>query len=70
MIGRRKSVDGSTRDAAVRLLATGKVTLPEMARVLGVSTHVVWNWCRLGRVDWKQARLNRVVKAWNQARPR
>ncbi|MEO6381962.1 MAG: hypothetical protein ABIO35_08190 [Nitrobacter sp.] len=59
---RRDRVPAETRKAALGLLASGKVTLPELAEAMGVSTHMLWNWCRIAKVDWRKARHGVVAR--------
>lgn len=50
----------------MRLLASGAATLPEVARLCGVSTHVVWGWCSKDRLDWKRSRNTKLVQDWKR----
>jgi hypothetical protein len=54
------------RRRAVDLLRTGKVTLPELAEAIGVSTHMLWNWCAKDKVDWRKARQRVVAAEWRR----
>jgi hypothetical protein len=54
------------RKRALTLLAAGKVALPELAQVMGVSTQVLWNWCRAAGVNWRKARLTAVMREWKR----
>lgn len=62
----RHPTSPADRKRALALLASGRVALPEMAKIMGVSTHVVWNWCRLEGVDWRKARLTWVMREWRR----
>lgn len=63
-------MDAETRAAALRWLQSGAVTLPEIARLLGVSTHVVWNWCLRAGIDWRKARNSRITREWRKEQGR
>lgn len=67
MVKRRDAVPEKVRHQALKILASGKVTLPEMAGLLGVSTHMLWNWCRLAKVDWRKARSRVIASEWRKA---
>jgi len=64
---RRDATEPEVRASALKLLSSGRVTLPEIASVLGVSTQSVWNWCREAKVDWRKARLTIVASEWRKA---
>jgi len=64
MSERRDPVPADVRRLALTLLASGKVSLPEMAEVMGVSTQSIWNWCRHAKVDWRKARRATVAREW------
>jgi transposase-like protein len=66
MVKRRDAVPANVRQQAIKMLASGKVTLPEMAGLLGVSTHMLWNWCRLAKVDWRKARNGVIAAEWRR----
>lgn len=63
---RRDRTPLDVRNKAIELLRSGKVTLPELAEVMGVSTHMLWNWCANAkpRVDWRKARERVVASLW------
>lgn len=69
MAKRRNAVPEDVRHQALKLLGSGKVTLPEMAGLLGVSTHMLWNWCRLAKLDWKEKRERVVAAEWRKLEP-
>lgn len=66
MAERRDAVPELVRRQALQMLVTGKVTLPEMAGLLGVSTHMLWNWCRTAKVDWRKARYGVIAAEWRK----
>lgn len=66
MAKRRIQTPPEVRRRALALLSSGKVSLPELASVLGVSTQVLWNWCRQDGVDWRKARMSVVAKEWSK----
>lgn len=51
------------------MLGSGKVTLPEMAGLIGASTHMVWNWCREAGLDWKERRERYLANEWRKLEP-
>jgi hypothetical protein len=63
---RSPPIDPLLRRRALEVLRSGRVTLPEMAAILGVSTHRVWNWCREAGVDWRKVRRATVAKIWRK----
>lgn len=65
---KRNPVPPKDRKRALGLLASGKVALPELAQVMGVSTQSLWNWCRIANVDWRKARRGAVLRIWNRER--
>lgn len=63
---RRQPTSPKVRAEALKLLSAGKVTLPEMAMLIGASTQSVWNWCRESGIDWKKARLGVISADWRK----
>lgn len=62
----RTRISADVRKRALDLLASGKVTLPEIAEVMGVSTQSIWNWCREAGIDWRKIRRQVVLKEWSR----
>jgi hypothetical protein len=67
-MAKRASIPDGTRRKVLNVLRAGDIALPEMAKLLGVSTQVLWNWCRIERVDWRKARDRAVLAEWKRAR--
>ena|SRR5882724_3197622 len=67
MIERRAAVPVELRQQVLSMLSSGKATLPEMANLLGFSTHMLWNWCRLEGLDWREARRSCLAREWKNA---
>lgn len=63
---RRAPTDPEIKSRALSMLAAGKASVPELARLLGVSTHMLWNWCREAQVDWRVARAAVINDEWNK----
>lgn len=66
MAPRRDPVSPEDKKRALAMLAAGKVSLPELAEVMGVSTHMLWNWCRIAKIDWRRVRRGVVLRLWNR----
>jgi DNA-binding transcriptional regulator YiaG len=62
MAERRDPVPPQAKREALRILASGKVSLPDLAQYMGESTQTLWNWCRIAKVDWRRARQRVVAR--------
>lgn len=62
-----KMLDPEARRAVVALMRRGAITLPEAARLAGVSRPVVRYWCKAAGIDIGKARSAVLAKAWAAA---
>lgn len=62
-----KIIDPDARRAVVLLMRRGLVTLPEAARLAGVSRPVVRYWCKVAGIEIGKARNAAITKAWLKA---
>ena len=62
-----KMLDPDARRAVVLLMGRGLITLPEAARLAGVSRPVVRYWCKIAGIEIGQAREARLSKEWRKA---
>jgi hypothetical protein len=53
-------------ETAVRLMAAGKATPAEIARLAGVSRQVALHWCHMNDIDWRSARAERLAQDWGR----
>lgn len=61
-----KMIDPDARRAVVTLMRRGVVTLPEAARLAGVSRPVVRYWCKAAGLEVGKARAAVLSKAWHR----
>lgn len=61
-----KMLDPDARRAVVTLMRRGVITLPEAARLAGVSRPVVRYWCKAARIEIGQSRAAVLAKAWRK----
>jgi hypothetical protein len=66
---RRVATPEPTRKAVLKLLASGRASLPEVAALLDLSTHQIWNWCREADLDWRDKRRRHVYGEWKKFEP-
>lgn len=57
----------SEREAALSLLRSGLATVPEVARLAGVSVQLVRHWAKQAGIDWTAVREQRLAVAWSKA---
>lgn len=62
-----KMLDPDARRAVVLLMRRGMITVPEAARLAGVSRPVVRYWCRAAGIEIGQARGAVIAAAWRKA---
>ena len=60
--------DQEARKAIMSLLCEGLVTVPEAAKLAGVSRQVVRHWARY--IRWADIRLHRISKEYRKAKRR
>lgn len=60
-------LDPDARRAVVLLMRRGLITLPEAARLAGVSRPVVRYWCTTAKIEIGQSRRAVLAKVWRKA---
>lgn len=61
-----KMLDPEARRAVVVLMRRGLLTVPEAARLAGVTRPVVRYWCKAAKIEIGQAREAMLAKAWRR----
>lgn len=56
--------DPDARRAAIVILRSGLMTVPEVAAHAGVSRQLVRYWCKRARVNFSKVRSARLAKLW------
>jgi transposase-like protein len=63
---REMEKDAEARRAAVSLIARGIASIPEVARLAGVSRQLVRHWCKRAGVDVSRTRQRKLADAWRK----
>jgi hypothetical protein len=64
---RKMLKDPEARRAVLLLISRGVITVPEAARLAGVSRQLVRAWCKSRKMSVDRARNARITREWRKA---
>jgi hypothetical protein len=62
----KSASDPVAQRAALRMLAQGRGTPGEIARLAGISRQLIEGWARHAKLDWRGIRNERLLRAWSK----
>lgn len=50
----------------LKMIAHGQASVPELAKLSGISRHLIRAWCRSRQMSVDRARLTKLTKLWRK----